>query len=308
MNVPEFLASSLLPRPVQHADASIAVLHCSRTHRENAASDQAHDLCKPVLVQDSACLWREIYGKALTLANDEPMLLRRLQHLVLQRNSLAEVLCAILARQLASSDMPEEELFALMIEIVRDDERLMGQVRADLNAVKTRDPACPDHLHVLLNLKGFQALQVHRIAHRLWGRQRKELAFTLANAASRIFGADIHPAAVIGCGVMLDHGTGIVIGETAVVEDNVSILQEVTLGGTGKECGDRHPKIRSGVLLGAGAKVLGNIEIGTMSKIAAGSVVLKPVPPHSTVAGVPARIVRHHCVNDAPALEMQQTI
>jgi serine O-acetyltransferase len=138
--------------------------------------------------------------------------------------------------------------------------------------------------------------------------QRKELAFVLANAASRTFAVDIHPAAVIGSGVMLDHGTGIVIGETAVVEDDVSILQNVTLGGTGKECGDRHPKIRSGVLLGAGAKILGNIEIGAMSKVAAGSVVLKPVPPHCTVAGVPARIVRHHSVNAAPALEMQQTI
>jgi serine O-acetyltransferase len=174
-------------------------------------------------------------------------------------------------------------------------------------AVADRDPACTSLLDPLLWFKGYQALQTYRVSHWLWKQGRRDLAHYLQSRASSLFALDIHPGAVIGKGLFLDHGTGIVIGETAVVEDGVSMLHGVTLGGTGKERGDRHPKVRRGVLLGAGAKVLGNIEIGACAKIAAGSVVLEPVPAGCTAAGVPARIIG--CVDvPEPALEMDQRI
>ena len=253
-------------------------------------------------------IWRDVRTVATELAQCESILYRCLQDMVLERNTPADILAAILARRLSCADMSEAELFALMSHVFKDDEFIQSQATADIAAVMTRDPACLSYLHVLLNLKGFQALQVHRISHRLWCQGRKELAYALSNLASLIFGVDIHPAARIGSGVMLDHGVGIVIGETAVIDDNVSILQNVTLGGTGKEHGDRHPKVRSGVMIGAGAKILGNIEIGTMSRVAAGSVVLKEVPPYSTVAGVPAKVVRRNNGKNFPALEMRQKI
>jgi serine O-acetyltransferase len=258
------------------------------------------------LLEDS--VWQRVRQTALDVAKREPLLQARLQQLILRHAGPAATLAAVLARRMASQDLPEPVLRKLMEQVLTEDELALRHAGADLAAVKDRDPACPDHLHVVLNLKGFQALQVHRIAHALWRAGRNELAFALANQASVVFAVDIHPAARIGAGVMLDHGTGIVIGETSVVEDNVSILQNVTLGGTGKEHGDRHPKIRSGVMIGAGAKILGNIEIGAMSKVAAGSVVLQPVPPHTTVAGVPARVVRHHREDSCPSREMDQTI
>jgi serine O-acetyltransferase len=253
-------------------------------------------------------VWQRVREAAIEVSQREPLLQRRMQQLVLRHDTPAAILAAVLARRIASDDLPEATLENLMKEVLANDELALRHAATDLAAVKDRDPACPDHLHVVLNLKGFQALQVHRIAHALWRVERTELAFALANQASMVFAVDIHPAARIGSGVMLDHGTGIVIGETSVVEDNVSILQNVTLGGTGKEHGDRHPKVRSGVMIGAGAKILGNIEIGAMSKIAAGSVVLQPVPPHCTVAGVPARVVRHHREDSCPSREMDQTI
>jgi serine O-acetyltransferase len=161
----------------------------------------------------------------------------------------------------------------------------------DLTAVRDRDPACPDLLTPLLWFKGFQAVQIHRVAHWLWAHGRIHLARHLQSRSAEVFAIDIHPAARLGRGILIDHGTGVVIGETSVVEDDVSILQEVTLGGTGKAGGDRHPKIRRGVLIGAGAKILGNIEIGEGAKVGAGSIVLDPVEPFTTVAGVPARPV-----------------
>jgi serine O-acetyltransferase len=253
-------------------------------------------------------LWRTLHADAEALARREALLLPRLRALVLGRAGLASALAAVLSRRLACEEFPQPALQDLMESLLVQEPGLTERVAADLAAVMERDPACPNHLHVLLNLKGFHALQSYRIAHALWLHGRRELAFALSNQASIAFGVDIHPAARIGVGVMLDHGSGIVIGETALVEDNVSMLQNVTLGGTGKEHGDRHPKIRSGVLIGAGAAILGNIEVGTMSKVAAGSVVLKPVPPHCTVAGVPARIVRHHRDDSCPSTEMDQTI
>lgn len=255
-----------------------------------------------------AATWQEIRAEAEVVARREPFLQARLRALVLDRATPAAMVAAVLAGRLACADMPETELRQLMEGVLDADAALVSQVVGDLRAVTERDPACAGLLHVLLNLKGFQALQTHRISHALWDDGRTELAFALANQASLVFAVDIHPAARIGSGVMFDHGTGIVIGETTVIEDHVSILQSVTLGGTGKEHGDRHPKIRTGVMIGAGAKILGNIEIGAMSKVAAGSVVLRSVPPHCTVAGVPARIVRHHRDDSCPSDDMDQSI
>jgi serine O-acetyltransferase len=266
---------------------------------------------RPTLVVSSTAgesdVWQQIRSAAADVARREPLLLPRMNSLVLERATPAAMVAAVLARRLASADLEDAGLRALMEEVLAD-QAIVAQIAADLAAVRERDPACLDMLHVLLNLKGFQTLQSYRVVHALWRAGRSELAFALANQASIAFAVDIHPAARIGCGVMFDHGTGIVIGETAVVEDNVSILQNVTLGGTGKEHGDRHPKIRSGVMVGAGAKILGNIEIGTMSKVAAGSVVLRDVPAHCTVAGVPAKIVRHHRADSCPSTEMDQTL
>lgn len=253
-------------------------------------------------------IWDEIGVSALQLSAREPLLRRMLDDMVLQHDSQARMLAAMLARRLSCADLEESTLRALFEEVAIDDGLLLSEVEADLAAVVQRDPACPGPLHVLLNLKGFHALLAYRISHRLLHRSREEAAYALSNRASAVFGVDIHPAARIGIGIMLDHGTGIVIGETAVVDDNVSIMQGVTLGGTGKERGDRHPKIRGGVMIGAGSKILGNIVVGSMSKIAAGSVVLKDVPPCSTVAGVPARVVRRDETGGSPAFEMNQEI
>ncbi len=277
-----------------------------------AASSPQHALIRiqPPLqsLVETDLVWQSIRDAAEKVALREPLLQQRLSRLVLNQATLAGSMAAVLASRLACVDMLEQELLALIKGLFEQDAVILQQTTADLEAVKARDPACPEYLHVLLNLKGFHALQTYRVANALWRRRREELAFALANQASLVFAVDIHPAARIGTGMMFDHGTGIVIGETTVIEDNVSILQNVTLGGTGKEHGDRHPKIRSGVMIGAGAKILGNIEIGTMSKVAAGSIVLKDVPPHCTVAGVPARVLRHHPEGSCPSAEMDQTI
>lgn len=255
--------------------------------------------------ESAAGVWQFVREEAHLLAVTE-LLLRRRLHRLLQAESPQDMLALVLSHRLGSDDLPEADLRALVLDVLADDPGITAAAARDLVAVTRRDPACPGALHVLLNLKGFHALQAHRVAHRLWQHERRELAHALAGAVAGALSIDIHPAARIGGGVMLDHASGIVIGETAVVEDDVSILQGVTLGGTGKEHGDRHPKVRRGVMIGAGAKILGNIEIGTMSKVAAGSVVLKPVPPRCTVAGVPARVVRRHGAGHVPAQEMDQ--
>lgn len=214
------------------------------------------------------------------------MLTQVLNHETLER--------AIMHRVAARLHHPD--LAATMIEhayrdLVDRDPSIAEAFRADLMAVFDRDPACTRVLEPLLYFKGFHAIQTHRLAHGLWKSGRKDFALYLQSRSSAVFGTDIHPAARIGKGIFLDHATGLVVGSTAVIEDNVSMLQDVTLGGTGKESGDRHPKIRHGVLLGAGAKVLGNIEVGHCARVASGSVVLAPVPHNKTVAGVPARVV-----------------
>jgi serine O-acetyltransferase len=252
--------------------------------------------------------WSRIRLEADEVAAREPLLGPMLYELVVASESGADMLSRVLARKLCRG-APEERGVRDLIHSAFDDHAgLMARVGADLDAVHARDPACTTLLHALINLKGFHALQVHRVSHGLWSQGREDLAHWLSNAGSAVLGVDIHPAARVGSGVMLDHGSGIVVGETAVIDDDVSILQNVTLGGTGKEHGDRHPKIHRGVMVGAGAKILGNIEVGMMSKVAAGSVVLFDVPPHCTVAGVPARIVRRNPTHSFPAGEMNQSI
>jgi serine O-acetyltransferase len=200
------------------------------------------------------------------------------------------------------------DLIAQTFQAALDDEPAIGDsFRADMAAVVDRDPACSRLLEPVLYFKGFHAIQAYRLAHWLWNRGRQDFALYIQSRASEVFQTDIHPAARIGRGIFLDHATGLVVGMTSVIEDNVSMLQDVTLGGTGKERGDRHPKIRRGVLIGAGAKILGNIEVGECARVAAGSVVLQPVPRNSTVAGVPAKIMGHAGCAE-PARSMDQVL
>lgn len=252
--------------------------------------------------------WSALLRQAHFLAEREPFLSRFLRKHVINRIDPAAIMASVLAERLKPNGADFTDLYGLLVSIFTKDTSFEEKLEADLRAIATRDPACTSYLHIMINLKGFHALQTYRACHRLWQQNRQDLALWLSNQASLILAADIHPAAFLGKGILLDHGTGIVIGETAVLEDDVSILQNVTLGGTGKEQGDRHPKLRRGVLIGAGAKVLGNIEIGSMSKVAAGSVVLLPVPSRVTVAGVPAKIVRWHGSEPMPSVEMNQMI
>ena len=249
--------------------------------------------------------WERIRTEALILVNEEPMLASFFHSTILNHDSLRSALSFQLANKLASAVMPAIVLREVIETALAAQPDILDAAAADICAVKERDPAVRYYSTPLLYLKGFHALQGYRVAHWLWQQGRHSLAVFLQNQISVVFSVDVHPAAQIGRGIMFDHATGIIIGETAVVEDDVSILQNVTLGGTGKEHGDRHPKIREGVMIGAGAKVLGNIEVGRGAKIGAGSVVLQAVPAHTTVAGVPAHEVGHpDC--DKPSLDMNQ--
>ncbi|MBM3864174.1 MAG: serine O-acetyltransferase [Verrucomicrobia bacterium] len=250
-------------------------------------------------------VWRELRREAAALVAEEPALKPLVDDVLLSRDGMAAALAARLARRLACGDMPRPQLEELLRILFESDPAIvLGAVR-DLLAVRERDPACFSLLEPLLFFKGFLALSAYRASHRLWHDGRRWLALHLQSAASEAFAVDIHPAARIGSGILLDHATSFVVGETAVIEDNVSILHEVTLGGTGKQTGERHPIVRSGVLIGAGAKILGRVEIGTGAKIGSGSVVLEDVPPHTTVAGVPAVVVGE-AAEQTPAIEMDQ--
>ena len=255
---------------------------------------------------DGDSFWDQIQTESRRDAEHEPMLKSFLYATVLRHQHLEDGLSVILANKLQTPDLAPILLRDLIVEALSEDMPLRAAIRADLLAARTRDPAATGYAQPFLYYKGFHALQAYRIAHWLWNQDRHALAGHLQNRISEVFGVDVHPAAQIGSGVIIDHGTSVVIGETAVVENNVSLLHEVTLGGTGKERGDRHPKVRRGVLIGAGAKILGNIEVGIGAKVAAGSVVLRDVPPHTTVAGIPARVVGK-CTVAEPALEMDST-
>jgi serine O-acetyltransferase len=256
---------------------------------------------------DEGELWKTLRLDAERAAAGEEMLRGFLYLAVLRHNAFASGFGLLLARKLADDSMPVEQLGEIAHAAMAGDPGMIAAAIADLVAVRTRDPAAESYLKPFLYYKGFHALQWHRIGHWLWRDGRRELAYFLQSRVSEVFAIDIHPAVPVGSGVFIDHGTGLVIGETAVIGDDVSILHEVTLGGTGKERGDRHPKVRDGVLLCAGAKVLGNVEIGRDAKVGAGSVVLHDVPPRATVAGVPARIVGWSS-GSVPALEMDQSL
>lgn len=258
----------------------------------------------PALAAD---LWEKIVAVAWEEAGREPRMASMLEEIVLSRSDLSSSIAVRLAQRLCCNDFPREELESLILSVIENSPEVISCIAADLQAVVERDPASHTPLTPLLFYKGFHALCTYRIAHILWKNERQLPALLLQSLSSEVFGIDIHPAAQMGCGIMLDHGTGIVIGETAIVENNVSMLHEVTLGGTGKEFCDRHPVVRSGVLIGAGAKVLGRVEIGESAKIAASSVVLDDVRSHTTVAGVPAVEVGVSG-QDEPAFFMQQAI
>ncbi|MBD3804178.1 MAG: serine O-acetyltransferase [Thioclava sp.] len=252
-------------------------------------------------------VWTRLCDEARAAVRDEPLLGALIHAGLLHHPSLERALAYRFSMKLASGEMSEQILREIADEAYRADPDLGQAARADLVAVLERDPACHRLLQPLLFFKGFQALQAYRVAHWLYTNGRRDMAYFVQMRASELFGVDIHPGARIGRGIMMDHAHSIVIGETAVVGDNVSMLHSVTLGGTGKEDEDRHPKIGNGVLIGAGAKVLGNIKVGDNSRIAAGSVVLSEVPCCKTVAGVPAKIVGDAGC-DRPASQMDQLL
>lgn len=236
-------------------------------------------------------VWEQIQDEARQAVLDEPLVGGFIHACILHHKSLEKALSYRVAAKLASNEMSMVVVREIVEEAYNADPSLIAASRADLVAIFDRDPACHRLLQPILYFKGYQAIQAYRIGHYLWTQGHNDLAYFFQMRVSEIFGVDIHPAARIGRGIMIDHAHSIVIGETAVVGDNVSMLHSVTLGGTGKEEEDRHPKIGDGVLIGAGAKVLGNIKVGNCSRIAAGSVVLEDVPACKTVAGIPAKIV-----------------
>ena len=236
-------------------------------------------------------VWTRLRGEAEGISSKEPILSGLIYSGVLHHESLEKALAFRFSIKMASLEMSEQLLREIADEALNDDPAIGRAARADIIAVYDRDPACQNFYQPLLFFKGFQALQCYRIGRWLWKNDRKDLAYFIQMRTSEVFGVDIHPGAVIGHGILIDHAHSIVIGETAVVGNNVSMLHSVTLGGTGKEDGDRHPKVGKGVLLGAGAKILGNLKIGECARVAAGSVVLEDVPKCKTVAGIPAKVV-----------------
>ena len=258
-------------------------------------------------IQSIDPVWEQIQGEARQAVLDEPLVGGFVHACILHHKSLEKALSYRVAAKLASNEMSMVVVREIVEEAYAAEPALVAASRADLVAIFERDPACHRLLQPILYFKGYQAIQAYRIGHYLWTQDHKDLAYFFQMRVSEIFGVDIHPAATIGRGIMIDHAHSIVIGETAVIGDNVSMLHSVTLGGTGKNEKDRHPKVGDGVLIGAGAKVLGNIAIGNCSRVAAGSVVLKDVPPCKTVAGVPAKIVGEAGC-DQPSLTMDQLI
>jgi serine O-acetyltransferase len=250
---------------------------------------------RKILAQDKVAsydpIWSALREQAEQLGESEGELASFAHATILKHERLEQALSYHLAKKIGGEDLSSMQVREIFEDAFVAEPAMGEAVRADLSAVFQRDPACHSYLQAFLFFKGFHALQSYRVAHYLWLQGRKTMALFVQNRMSDLFAVDIHPAARLGRGIMIDHATGVVIGETAVVGDDVSMLHGVTLGGTGKQNEDRHPKVGRGVLLSAGAKVLGNIEIGEYSRVGAGSVVLKPVPPHTTVAGVPARVI-----------------
>lgn len=270
----------------------------SKSVERNRASETLA-VCDPV--------WDRLRDETADMALSEPSLASFLHVTVLHHKRFESSLAYHLAQKVGNVEVRAMQLRELFDEALKADPSIGEAARADIVAYYERDPACHTYAQPLLFFKGYATLQLYRVAHWLWTNDRRAMALYLQSRVSELFSVDIHPAAVIGKGVFIDHANGIVIGETAVVGDDVSMLHGVTLGGTGKESGDRHPKIGRGVLISVGAKVLGNIEVGEYSRIGAGSVVLIPVPPHCTAVGVPAKLVG--CAGcDKPSHEMDHII
>ncbi|KAK9284776.1 hypothetical protein L1049_023953 [Liquidambar formosana] len=247
---------------------------------------------QPITLPESdAEIWENIKKEARSDAEKEPVLASYIYSTILSHLTFEQSLSFHLGNKLSSSTLPSTLLYDIFLNEFSSDSSLRSAAFADLLAARDRDPACVSCSHCLLHYKGFLACQAHRVAHKLWNKSRTSLALALHSRISDVFSVDIHPAAKIGKGILFDHATGVVVGETAVIGNNVSILHHVTLGGTGKTGGDRHPKIGDGVLIGAGATILGNVKIGEGAKIGAGSVVLINVPPWTTAVGNPARLV-----------------
>ena len=252
-------------------------------------------------------IWRRLREEVNQKALAEPILASYLHATILNHRCIEDAISFHLAGKLAGPSLEAMTIREVIGEALDTSPNIQKAIRADLEAIAIRDPASHGVSEPFLHYKGFHALESYRAANWLWEQGRQALACYLQNRISELFGVDIHPAAKIGQGILIDHATGVVIGETAVIEDDVSMLHEVTLGGTGRETGDRHPKVRRGVLIGAGAKILGNVVIGEGAIVGAGSVVLNDVPAHSIVAGVPAKVIGRP-VTEIPALEMDHRI
>lgn len=252
-------------------------------------------------------VFARVRAEAEIAVRSEPEVAGFILSTVLNHDTLESAIIHRIAERLDRQEVPSELIRQSYLDLIERDRSVSEAMRADLIAVADRDPACTRLIEPLLYFKGFHAIQTHRLAHALWREGRKDFALYLQSVSSSVFQCDIHPAARVGKGIFLDHATGLVVGSTAVIEDDVSILHSVTLGGTGKKEGDRHPKIRRGVLIGAGAKIIGNIEVGHCARVAAGSVVLHPVPHNKTVAGVPAKVVGEAGCAE-PARSMDQLI
>lgn len=265
------------------------------------------DCQETAIAVDVDAIWSNMRAEAKSIEVNEPVLGDLITHTVLQHDKFSEAIIFRIAQRLRHADLKRDVIIEVFSEIADDDPTVTALIAKDIQAVLDRDPACQRYLEPLLYFKGFHALATHRFAHAVWNSGRRDLAFYLQSQSSKIFSTDIHPAARFGSGIMIDHATGLVVGETAVIGDNCSLLHGVTLGGSGKATGDRHPKIGAGVMIGAGSKVLGNIHVGNCCLIAAGSVVLADVPPKKTVAGVPAKIVGSIGAAE-PAVAMDQRI
>ncbi|KAK9091881.1 hypothetical protein Syun_026792 [Stephania yunnanensis] len=256
-------------------------------------------------------IWSKMIDEAQMDAQQEPILLDYYFDLILSQRSLDHALANLLGSKLGNSNLSSTTLREVFLSVFIDDVVVKRSIREDLRAVKERDPACISYVHCLLNFKGYLACQAHRVAHKLWSQERRVLALLIQNRVSEVFAVDIHPGARLGSGILLDHATGVVIGETAVIGNNVSILHGVTLGGTGKDSGDRHPKIGDGVLIGASTHILGNVRIGEGAKIGAGSLVLREVPARTTAVGNPARLIggkeKPVRLDNLPSLTMDHT-